>query len=148
MTEKLRFTGVWPPLQIAKKYPNWEYALDEEDVKGQDETTIRPEAQQIAISDDTAYTMARAKQADGTDRMAIVAIVGGGIVAVDVYINARDAWRVGKNGDKWEPFIQTWLPEKDRMPFVSLNDAGIFPLRVTTILPADETGRPLEEQIK
>ncbi len=122
--------------------------MDEEDVEGQDETTIRPEAQQKVISGDTAYTAAAAKQEDGTDRMAIVAIIGGKIDAVDVYVSERDAWRVGRNGDKWEPFIQSWLPESQRMPSVSLDDNAIFPLQVKTLLPEQQTGRPLSEEIK
>ncbi len=50
--------------------------------------------------------------------------------------------------DKWEPFIQSWLPESQRMPFVSLDDRAIFPLRVTTLLPEQQTGNPLSEEIK
>jgi hypothetical protein len=148
MAEKLRFTGEWPPMRVLKAYPNWEYALDEEGVEGQDETTIRPEAQQNVISGDTAYTAAEARQADGTERRAIVAIVGGRIDAVDVYVTEVDTWRVGRVGDRWEPFLQSWLPESQRMPCVSLSDTTIFPLRVTTVLPEQPTGRPLSEEIK
>jgi hypothetical protein len=147
MTEKLRFTGDWPPASLLTQYPNWEYALDEEDVEGQDETTIRPESEQKMITENTAYTAARAKQADGTERMAIAAIVGGRIDAVDVFINDRDAWRIGRNGDKWEPFIQTWLPENERMPHVLLSDTSIFPLRVATLVPTDDSGHPLTVEI-
>lgn len=148
MTEKLRFTGEWPPASILTRYPNWEYALDEEGVEGQDETTLRPESQQAMITENTAYTAASANQADGTHRMAIVAIISGQIDAVDVFTNDRDAWRMGRNGNKWEPFIQTWLPEDERMPHVFLSDTNIFPLRVATLLPAEETGQPLTEEIR
>ena len=148
MTERLRFTGDWPPVSLLTQYPNWEYALDEEDVEGQDETTIRPESQQKVITENTAYTAARAKQTDGTERMAIVAIVGGRIDAVDVFINDCDAWRVGRNGDKWEPFIQTWIPENERMPHVLLSETSIFPLRVATLLPIEDSGNSLTAEIR
>lgn len=148
MTEKLRFTGEWPPASILTKYPNWEYALDEEGVEGQDETTIRPEFQQKMITENTAYTAASVRQADGIERMAIVAIIGGRIDAVDVFINDSDAWRIGRNGNKWEPFIQTWLPDSERMPHVLLSDSSIFPLHVATVLPYENTEEPLTEKIR
>jgi hypothetical protein len=51
----LRFTGEWPPQSLWSKYPNWEYALDEEDEPGQDETTLRPSENQSNIDDDVAF---------------------------------------------------------------------------------------------
>lgn len=147
MNEKLRFTGDWPPLDILRQYPNWEYAIDEEDVEGQDETTIRPESQQNAITNATAFTAARSRQADGTERMAIMAIIAGRIESIDVFTNDRDAWRVIWNGDEWEPFIQDWLPEDERMPYVFLSENAIFPMHVETLLPLAETGYPLIAEV-
>lgn len=147
MKDRLRFTGEWPPASLLNQYPNWEYAIDEEDVDGQDETTIRPETQQDVISENTAYTAATAKQADGTERTAIAAIVAGRIDAVDVFINDRDAWRIGRKGDEWEPFIETWLPENERMPHVRLSDEAVFPLSIETLLASEKTGRALTENI-
>jgi hypothetical protein len=37
--QDLRFTGDFPPLDVLERLPNWENALDEEDVEGQDETS-------------------------------------------------------------------------------------------------------------
>jgi len=147
MKEGLRFTGEWPAASLLERYPNWEYALDEEDVEGQDETTIRPESQQKLVTENTAYTAAKATLANGTERMAIAAIIAGRIDAIDVFINDRDTWRVGRNGDEWEPFIQTWLLESDRMPHVLLSDRAVFPLRVETLLPSEESGHILAEII-
>ena len=49
----LRFTGEWPPVELWAEQPNWEYALDEEDVQGQDETTLRPAADSSVVGPDT-----------------------------------------------------------------------------------------------
>ena len=40
--QKLRYTGCLPPPEVLAEFANWVFAVDEEDVEGQDETTIRP----------------------------------------------------------------------------------------------------------
>ena len=43
---KHRYTGEWPPLKVLEEIFNWDYALGEEHIKGQDETTLKPERNQ------------------------------------------------------------------------------------------------------
>lgn len=87
MDERYRFTGEWPPVSLLQRFPNWEYALDEEEVDGQDETTIRPEEQQTRISANTAYTGAKAHFADGRILDAIVEALSGDIRMVVVLLD-------------------------------------------------------------
>lgn len=148
MANKYRYTGEWPPLEVFKKYPNWEYALDEEGVEGQDETTLRPELEQNYITDDTAFTAGRVKQADGTIRDAIIELIDETAYGVDVFINTSTTWRVVKSPSGWIPFDQNWLPEKDRMPVVKLADKSIFPMQVSTILPVKGTGKQVEFTVR
>ena len=44
MPREHRYTGEFPPIEVIARFANWDYALDEEGESGQDETTIRPEA--------------------------------------------------------------------------------------------------------
>ncbi len=148
MENKYRYTSKWPPLAVLKKYPNWEHALDEEGVEGQDETTLRPEIEQIYITDDTAFTAGRVTQADGTIIDAIIELIDGTAYGVDVFINTSTTWRVVNSPSGWIPFDQNWLPEKDRMPVVKLTDKSIFPMQVSTILPVKATGKQVKFTVK
>jgi hypothetical protein len=58
MKNHLRFTEAWPPIAVLVDYPNWVYALDEEGKPGQNETTIKPETQQLYVSQETCFTVA------------------------------------------------------------------------------------------
>ena len=67
MTDQhLRFTGDFPPLDVLERFPNWENALDEEEVEGQDETTIRPTEEQHVLTPEVVFTAGVIIQADGT----------------------------------------------------------------------------------
>jgi hypothetical protein len=138
MTDRFRYTGCWPPTSILDQYPNWIFALDEEWVEGQDETTIKPETQQLHISGETCFTAAEVTQADQTARTAIIRLEDGLPSAVDVF-DGRDWWSVQRGfGKKWETVNEVWLPEDERRPTVSLSDQHIFPLVVRSRLPRSD----------
>lgn len=143
MAKSLRYTGCWPPLDVLEKYPNWVLAIDEEGEPDQDETTIKPEDQQVFISNETGFTSATVTLANGMAASGVLTFVDGRIDAIDVF-NGHDWWRVrGNNGQEdWTPFVETWLPEEQRRPAVSLSDSLLFPLRITSRLPGSD-GRPV-----
>lgn len=152
MTERLRYTGEWPPLDVLRKFPNWEYALDEEGFEEQDETTLRPEPEQRWITGNTAYTAGKATQADGTERDVIFELMEGQIDAVHVFVNPVDTWRVVKHRHAWnpykviwKPYVMAWLPEEENPP--PLTDATVYPLRVKSVLSFEGTGEFLETTV-
>ena len=55
-------------LQDIMQYPCWEYALDEEDIEGQDEQTVRPYLSSPPFDPNNAYLVVRAsfRLSDGT----------------------------------------------------------------------------------
>jgi hypothetical protein len=148
MRKKYRYTGEWPPLHVLNEFPNWEYALDEEGIEGQDETTIRPELEQNHITRNTVFTAGKVTQADGSAREAILTLINGDIDAVDIFINETDCWRVYRTPSGWQPFEEDWLPENQRMPVVLLTDSSVFPLHVRSVLTMGGTGKPLEIVIR
>src|SRR6516225_7420554 len=77
MAKKLRYTGDWPPPKVLQRYPNWEMAYEEEGMDGQDETTIRPQAEQTVIDLETVHTAADVWLADGRTYPAIVTVAFG-----------------------------------------------------------------------
>jgi hypothetical protein len=52
-------------MRLWQKYLNWEYALDEEEIDDQDETTIRPAANQSQIDEDITFTAGDVTTVDG-----------------------------------------------------------------------------------
>jgi hypothetical protein len=147
MEKKIRLTGEWPSLEFLAKYPNWEYALDEEGEEGQDETTIRPASNQTSIDEGTAYTAGTAFLSDGRSLPAILVIFHHPLhcPSVNVLTNDNDAWRLEFNRDSncWEPFVETWRPEAERSPSVCIGDPKVFPLVVKSVLPVKSSGRVL-----
>ena len=153
MGKKLRFTGEWPPFALLAKYPNWEFALDEEGEEGQDETTIRPAANQTVIDDITAFTAGTAVLADGRSFPAILEVPHQLRLGfhdyilwprVDVFINKKNIWRLeySPDAESWEPRDETWLPESERIP-LNMEDPTVFPLVVTSNLTVQGPGQPL-----
>jgi hypothetical protein len=132
----LRFTGEDPPLELWDEYPNWTNAWDEEGEDGQDETTLRPDAEQTFISGDTTFTAAQAILADGRSYPALAVIGNGELWSFNVY-EGSDPWYYRHNNpeNRWEPYAMPWLDEKDRPPVVSHDDAKIFPLKLALRLP-------------
>ena len=138
MKNRHRYTGCWPPPTVLGIYPNWVFALDEEDEDGQDETTIKPESQQLYVSEETSFTAADITLASGTTRTGILTLDGTIPSAGDVF-DGRDWWTVQRGpGTKWEAVRETWIPEDQRRPTVSLNDREIFPLNAHTRLPKSD----------
>jgi len=148
MPKPLRYTGDWPPPDILRQYPNWTYALDEEGAEGQDETTLKPDYEQTWISSTAVFTAGEALLADGRSFPAIISIGKSGIDSVDVF-ESSDPWRVlfDYPSQSWVAFIQTWLPEVERMPVVDMSDKRVFPLCIKTCLPRQRGGEPLKIEI-
>jgi hypothetical protein len=138
MENVLRYTGCWPPIDVLAKYPNWIFALDEEGKPGQDETTIKPETQQRSISEETCFTAADAKLADGRVLTAIMRLAANALLGLDVFEEV-DWWSLTQqHGSRWQALNETWLPAEERRPTVSLQDRRIFPLSAESRLPRDD----------
>jgi hypothetical protein len=144
MIKLYRFTGEWPPLKVWLEYPNWQNALDEEEIEGQDETTLRPSDIQEFIDEDTAFTAGDASLANGESLPALLGMGDNRIDSVDVFVTADHTWRVywDYQANNWSPFVEDWLPEHERSPSVSLNDSELFPLTVCSRLPRAKNGKP------
>jgi hypothetical protein len=132
--KKLRYTGDWPPPKVLKQYPNWEMAYDEEGMDGQDETTVRPEAEQSVITSDTAHTAGDAWLADGRTFPAIITVALWPPASCSFHDGKR-WWAIQKIKGKWEPYTQDYLPESKREKQLDLKDKATFPLRIQTRLP-------------
>ena len=147
MDERLRFTGEWPPAALWDEYPNWEYALDEEGLEGQDETTLRPADNQDAIDADTAYTGGMALLADGRQLDALLGVFHDPESVEHVEVLVEDGvwglWHDAGTGT-WVSMVENWLPEAERRPAVSLDDDTVFPMRISSRLPLESTGKPFE----
>jgi hypothetical protein len=139
-----RFTGKYPPLETLKRFPNWEYALDEEGIPGQDETTIRPAQVQDHLADDVAFTAGTVTLATGTQLDALLEVACGAISGVTVHYGIDWMWSLRKLGKpaRWQPIDFAWLPMTQRPPPISLEDAHIFPLDVVATLPVEPGGAP------
>jgi hypothetical protein len=149
MPKPNRYTGAFPPPDVISHYPNWDYALDEEGEDDQDETTIRPEAEQAFITSATAFTAADVTLASG-ERLVGLAEVGlYGVCGLSVFED-DDWWRVfyHRPSRGWQPFVQEWLPDVERCPSVALDDTRAFPLRLTTRLPRARGARPYSIEIR
>lgn len=145
---KLRFTGEWPPPDLWKEYPNWEPALEEEGEPGQDETTLRPgEEQRFVIG--FGFTAGEVEQANGQRLPALLSVCGE-VDGVTAFTSEKGGWSIQRLGRpaRWVCTIEDWLPEAERSPSVSLEDPSVFPLRVRSLLPARETGKALEFEIR
>ncbi len=142
MSKKLRFTGEWPPPNLWGKFPNWEYALDEEGEPGQDETTLRPAKEQKVISGYLALTTGEATLGDGRKVPALVELLGGTPGAVVLFLE-NGLLRIHEEveNEKWAPYLENWLPATKRHYLEVLpNDSRVFPLRFVTTLPRKPGG--------
>lgn len=142
--DQLRFTGEWPPEELWDEFPNWEYALDEEETPGQDETTLRPAAIQDRITGDEALTVGFVTLPAGQQCPAVLELDFAVASGVTVITAEGKLWRVVRLGrpPRWEPYIQSWLPLEERShSVVSLEDATVFPLLVESRLQAPDGRR-------
>ena len=141
MARRLRYTGENPPAEVLAEYPNWEYALGEEDVPGQDETTLMPAEVQSRITEDVAFSAADVWFPGGQTYPALLYLIGLDVSGLTVYEPPED-WLIDYDvrNELWiEP---QWLFEAARIRGMSLNDPHRFPLRVATRLPYGHTGKP------
>jgi hypothetical protein len=146
---KLRFTGEWPPQDLWDRYPNWEYALDEEDVEGQDETTLRPAKEQKFLTEDLAFTAGEVLQANNLRLPAILELSECRVVGVTAFTNPKDGWTVRALGNppRWVCIVEDWLTEDERRPSVSFDQKEVFPIKVVSRLPAGPGLQPLNVRI-
>src|SRR2546430_284657 len=112
MPRSHRYTGEFPPVEVIAQFPNWDYALDEEGEPGQDETTIRPEAEQTFITEWTGFSAADARLASGEQFTALVELISSRVWGVNVF-QPPGSWRIHfhKPSGAWKPFVEQWLPE-------------------------------------
>jgi hypothetical protein len=139
-----RFTGAWPPPALWAQFPNWEHALDEEDVPDQDETTLRPASEQRFVID-YGFSAADVDLANGS-RLPALLSMNGGVDGLTAFASDADGWSVTRLGvpPRWVCTVQDWLPEKQRSPSVTFSDPSVFPLRVRSRLPTKESGKPMD----
>lgn len=152
MNSNVRITGDNPSPKLLEEYPNWEYALDEEGIEGQDETTLRPAQNQSTIGEDIAITAGTAWLNDGRECPAIIEMIDN-VEGLQFCLEGR--WRrvvrwSGRTGEfeRWEPFVEHWLPETERhfLP-LSLDDDNFFPLRFASRLPFHKTSAHIRIKI-
>jgi hypothetical protein len=149
MARRYRYTGDFPPPEVLAQFSNWDFALDEEDEEGQDETTIKPEDEQSFITEWTAYTIADAFLPGGMRLAALVEFLSGQVGGVNVF-EAPEWWRVVFDwpSQTWQPFVEDWLPLADRGTSVELSDARLFPLKIATKLPLGRGGQSWRMEIR
>ena len=141
MGERIRVTGDFPPLHYLEKYPNWENALDEEDVEGQDETTLRPAKIQNIITTDTTFTAGDLTSSNGRKFLAILEVrfFSGQLDGVTAFRDSEPLWYVfySRVEKKWITCMAGQLPK-----IVPVQDMSIFPLTIKSRLPREITGKP------
>lgn len=152
MYNNLRLTGENPSPELLEQYPNWEYALDEEAVEGQDETTLRPAGDQRVIGEYVCFTACTVWLNNGQEWPAFIELndgVGGvQILMEDQWYRLRRLVDRFEQFERWEPYVESWLPEEERdfLP-LSLADGSVFPLRFASRLPYYRTSLPIRVTI-
>lgn len=145
----MRYTGEFPPIKYWREYPNWEYALDEEHIEGQDETTLRPASNQTFISEDVVFTAADAIFSSDKILPALIEVGNRLPDGINVFINEADAWRICYDypKKKWIAYVEHWLPEAERDPHISMDDGSIFPITIISWLPQKKDKKQLNFRI-
>lgn len=141
---RLRFTGELPTAAALRRYPNWEPALDEESVEGQDESTLKPSVSQRAIGHSTSVAAVTIQRQGRRPALGVLhgdfsELQNGETEAGKLYVLDGDEWRqVELYVDKgW------WWPDKSE-PTVDHNDFDWFPLRCETVTPSSKLRRKLQ----
>lgn len=146
MEERIRITGDNPPRHLWTRYPNWENALDEEGLPGQDETTLRPADNQSSIDESVTFTAGNVIFADGRSFPAMISIIARQIDFIYVYPDPERevCWSVRFHypTQRWIPMNDAWCLVSEKTISVPLDDAGIFPLKASTRLACKDTGKP------
>ncbi len=130
----LRFTGRLPTEAALRQFPNWEFALEEEGLPDQDETTLRPADEQARIEWETACTAATATTPDGTELMVILRGDGMSMHSEVSGVDGIHVFRAGRVYDI-ELFPGAWRPEDGTQERLLFFDPEMVPLRITSVLP-------------
>jgi hypothetical protein len=143
MCARLRFTSQNPPPELWPEHPNWRNAYEEEGERGQDETTLMPDEVQTHISDSTSFSAGVARFNDGREFPAFLAVLFNEFIGCRVYEKSIP-WRIyhSPRDKRWVSFRAEWLPESERPPFVSFDDAAVFPLEIHMAVPWKKGAKP------
>jgi hypothetical protein len=142
-----RITGDNPPLHLWDKYPNWENAWDEEGAEGQDETTLRPSANQSMIDEDVSFAAGQAELGNGEMKPALIALVAEEIDSVYVYPNPREdkCWDIFPlESGEWKANVA--VEALGSLP-APLDQKGLLPIRVTSRMPLKGTRKKIDVTI-
>ncbi|WP_146399679.1 hypothetical protein [Pseudobythopirellula maris] len=143
-----RITGELPSVALLKKYPNWENALDEEGLEGQDESTLRPHPIQDSIPDDFLFTAGEVHAPSGETFNALIEIDYGAVNCVTVYSGSSPSacWSfyqsVRLDGWATDCLASFRNSSEDRTP-APIEDPTVFPLVLETRLPFGRTGEKI-----
>jgi hypothetical protein len=135
----LRYTGENPPVEVLAKYPNWVNAYDEEDVEGQDETTLKPEDVQAHVTDETTFTAGDIVFADGTTLPVLISLLSGEVTGFCVY--RVPEWPYLSHDAEWN--LWSVLPDygsQDRDRSEQWWKTQRFPAQLASRLPFLSTG--------
>ncbi len=148
MDNTLRVTGDNPPQQYWAQYPNWENAWDEEGNEDQDETTLKPSANQGSIDDEVTFSAGEAEFAGGSVLPALIAFVESDIDCVYVYPdqNSDRCWVISPDEPgRWD--AEDGREELGLLPAPS-NLADLLPLTIRSRLPLKRSGAPIGEVVQ
>jgi hypothetical protein len=136
----LRYTGCFPPAEVLQRFPNWEYALDEEHLDGQDETTLRPASDQKAIADQVCFTAGLLTLPSGRRLKAMLEVDHGSIQGLTALEDGRWSWCLRLLGKPagWQSIPFDWSPDHERPRAVSQADSEVFPLIAESLLSVGE----------
>lgn len=137
MKSELRITGDNPSPEQLEAFPNWENALDEEDVEGQDETTLRPAEDQTVIGEYVSFTAGTVWMREGDAERAFPAILEpepGGVFAVQFFVD-----------EDWQRVTRKWVAHGTFDGWEIFQDEGseviFFPMKVESRLPHHASGQ-------
>lgn len=151
MEERLRFTGDNPPVHLWTRFPNWQNAYEEEDLPGQDETTLRPADNQQTIDDDVTFTAGDAVLANGDSVPAMLGVLLGELCSVCIYpdLSENMCWALQFHvpSKRWVAMNDDWFLQADGIMPVPVGNPAVFPLRVTSRLPLQPTGETIAIEI-
>lgn len=142
--KNVRFTGSWPPLHLLASHPNWEFALDEEDVPGQDETTLRPCADQEFITPDTAWAAGSLTFADGSRVIILMDVFSGDVLDVAVLESDEASWLIRRRNtaEPWRIYQPDQAIAKDAL--ASRSHSPLFPAMARSHAVRQQDEQPIE----
>jgi hypothetical protein len=136
---RLRYTGENPSIEALGQFPNWVNAYDEEGFEGQDETTLKPDDEQLCITDMTAFTAGEVVFADGSTFPVLIGLLNGEVTDFSVY--REPEWPCLSYDDYWNFWsVRPDLKSEDRDRPERWWKLQQFPARVSSKLPLRSTG--------